>query len=261
MNGQGILERTEAIMTCFSSDRFILTAAEVAKQTDIAISSVHRMIVKLLELGWLVRTGSHHYTIGIRLWQLGELAPALLILREIATPHLTTLYEATRQNVHLAVVAGSDPLHAGALFIARVAGVSSVPTVARVGGTFPLHTTGVGKALLATQPSDWIDIHLSSGLLAETRFSIVEERILRQQLDVVRARNYAVAMEEMSLGTASVAAPVGPIGGFPGAAIGVVTTVADFRETELAAVVRSGARAVSDSLRSYNGSAVAVACD
>ena len=76
-----------------------------------------------------------------------------------------------------------------------------------IGTLLPLHTTGVGKVLLAHAPPDVL-AGVVDDLTRETCYSIVEPRQLLRQLAETRRRGYARTNEEMTLGTCSVAVPV-----------------------------------------------------
>lgn len=238
---EGVFERAFELLECFTADEPILAAAEIAHRTGLAVSSVHRLLAKLLAAGFVDRVTPHSYAIGLKLWKLGELSPTLLELRESALPQMLRLYEATGENVQLAVIDGRMPATARVLYIARVVGVSSSPTLTRIGGAFPLHTTGVGKALLAAQDQAWLSEYISGGLVKETQFSVTDGGELVRDLDKVRARGYAVTREEMTLGTASVAVAFDRVAHLPAAAIGIVTEVRKFRERELSAMVLAAA--------------------
>lgn len=237
----GALERALELLGCFTADEPVLSAASIAQRTGIAISSVYRLLAKLTAAGLADRVDPHRYSVGLKLWKLGELNPVMLALRETALPQMLRLYDATGENVQLAVLDAQAPNVARALYIARIVGTSSSATLTRVGGDFPLHTTGVGKALLAAQSDDWIAAYISEGLLRETRFSITDGRELVRDLEGARARGYATTHEEMTLGTASVAVALDQVANLPAAAIGVVTDVKRFRERELGAMVQAAA--------------------
>lgn len=241
IGSNGVLERAFDLLDCFTADEPVLSAVAIAERTGFALSSVHRILAKLVAAGVVEKMEPHNYSIGLRLWKLGELSPLMLSLRESARPQMLRLYEATGENVQLAVLDGETPATARALYIARVAGASSFPTLTRIGGRFPLHTTGVGKAMLAAQDHEWLSEYIGGGLLKETQFSITDGRELIRDLERVRARGYAVTHEEMSLGTASVAVALEPAAPSPAAAIGVVTEVSKFRERELSAIVLAAA--------------------
>src|SRR3712207_6569615 len=88
------------------------------------------------------------YRVGLRVWELGALAPRGLGLREAALPFMEDLYEVTHQNVQLAVRDETE-----VVFVERIAGRDAVPVQTRVGGRFALPPTGVGLVLLAHAPA------------------------------------------------------------------------------------------------------------
>jgi DNA-binding IclR family transcriptional regulator len=244
-----VLERAFEVLDCFTADEPILSAAEIAQRTGLALSSVHRLLAKLLAAGYVEKVRPQRYSVGLKLWKVGELSPALLELRETALPHMVPLYEATGENIQLAVVDGWTPGTARALYIARVVSVSSAATLTRIGGAFPLHTTGVGKALLAAQDREWLAEYIRGGLVKETQFSLTNGSDLVRDLEKARTRGYAVVREEMTLGTASVAVAFARVAHLPAAAIGVVTEVKRFRERELGAMVLAAAHRLRAVLR------------
>ncbi|MBN9611935.1 MAG: IclR family transcriptional regulator, partial [Actinobacteria bacterium] len=202
----GVLERALAVLGCFSEHEPELRAAELAERTGLASSTLHRLLGTLKQYGLLVPMPDHRYAIGSRLWELGELSPVSLRLRERAIPHLMRLYEATGENVHLAVLSGPDPEHAAALYVDRVTGRHSLETISRVGGRLPLHATGVGKALLLGRDDEWLRRYFTVPRERETVHTVTDEAALRDELQRSRARGYASTREEMTLGNISVAA-------------------------------------------------------
>jgi len=182
------------------------------------VSTAHRLLGELQEWDAVQRDADGKYFVGRRMWQLGSLAPVQRELREVALPAMQDLYEATHENVHLAVLNGT-----AALYVERIHGRSSVPLVSRAGIRLPMHATGVGKALLA-----WADREVVEQCLGEltpmTRYTITEPGRMLRELANVRKNGYARTVEEMTLGTCSVAVPVfGPEGDVI-AALGLVTS-------------------------------------
>lgn len=247
--GAGLLQRMLGILGAFSEDEPAMTAVELAERTGLAPSTLHRLLASLVAEGLLARAPRHRYTIGARLWELGELSPLSLRLRERALVHMQLLYEATGENVHLAVLDGATPQTATALYVGRVTGRSSIQTLSRMGGRQPLHTTGVGKALLATRDSEWLQRYFSVPLVAETRHSITDEAQLREDLARTRARGFAVTREEMTLGNVSVAVALAPVEGLPPAALGVVVHLERADERRLAPLVVQAASDLARSLQ------------
>lgn len=249
VGGEGVLARAMRLLECFTDDEPSLSAVQLAERAGLASSTLHRLITQLTEFGLLSRTRDHRYTIGPRLWELGELSPLSLRLREAALPHMLRLYEATGENVHLAVLDAPTPTTATALYVGRLTGQLSHPTLSRMGGRHPLHTTGVGKALLSTRDPAWLDRYFAVPLERETTRSITSETELRADLDRVRSRGFATTREEMTLGNLSVAAPLGAVEGLPPAALGVVVGLEHADERRLAALVMKAAADLSKSLK------------
>ena len=98
----------------------------------------------------LERGDDGRYRIGLRMWELGALAPRGLGLREAALPFMEDLYEVTHENVQLAV---RDDDRGGVRRAVRRP-ATPWPVCTQVGGRFALPPTGVGLVLLAHAPVD-----------------------------------------------------------------------------------------------------------
>jgi DNA-binding IclR family transcriptional regulator len=121
--------------------------------------------------------------------------------------------------------------------------------VSSVGARLPMHASGPGKVLVAFGPSDLLDRVLATGLPARTPRTITDEAAFRRAVAEVRRTGFAVSREEMSLGSASVAAPV-----FAGrtavASVSVVTAPDRLKVPMLAPLVTTVARAITRALPS-----------
>ncbi|KAA9108314.1 IclR family transcriptional regulator [Microbacterium rhizomatis] len=249
-DAEGVLSRATRMLRSFSADDESLSATDLAHRTGLARTTAHRLAIELSGLGMLDRHADGRYTIGMGLWEIGELAPVSMRLRERALPHMLRLYEASSEVVHVAVLSGDDPTTAEALYVARVTGPHSIPTLSRMGGRHPLHTTGVGKALLAAQGDAWLDVFFRRTLERETVHSVIDERQLRAEIAEARERGFATTRQEMTLGNVSIAAVIPPTADLPPAAVGVVTHLARADERRLAPLVMTAARDIASSLES-----------
>lgn len=193
--------------------------------------------------GALVRTRSGTYAIGQRIWELGLLAPVSSGLRQIAAPFLQDVYKTTFATVHFAVRDGTR-----ALYLDRISGSDSVPVVSRVGGRLPLHTTGVGKVLLAYAPEK-VQARALSRLTRMTRYSITDASILKRELLMVRREGYAHTEEEMSLGARSLAVPVRDGGADVVAALGIVVPSLGPGRSRLVAALNVAANGIQRCIR------------
>lgn len=195
--------RLAAIINCFTSDHPSLTLSDLRERTGLSRSTVHRLAQELVDWGGLERTVTGHYRVGLRLYELGMMAPRQRRLRELALPVMEDLYIATGDNVHLGVLDGSQ-----VLVVEKVTGLRSTRAPSSPGGRLPLHATAIGKALLAFSPPPLVEQVIAAGLEAFTDWTITDPRLLAEDLAIIRERGYAVAYQERSWGTASVSAPI-----------------------------------------------------
>lgn len=184
------------------------------------MTTVLRIATEMREMGALELDDKGTYRLGSWLWELGTQAAGRSTLREIALPFMEDLYEATHENVQLAVRDGHD-----ALFVDRIRGPKSVSIITRPGARLPLHATGVGKAILAHESPAFIEEVICCGLARITPFTITDPDVLRRDLAQVRTRGYSVTKDEMTIGALSVGAAIfGPDDRVVGAVSTVVAT-------------------------------------
>ncbi|WP_343923530.1 IclR family transcriptional regulator [Rhodoglobus aureus] len=240
--GVSVIARTATLLKVFSGEHPRLKLSEASSRSGLSMTTTHRMLGELVAANLLSRGPDDRYSIGRTLWELGEISPLSLHLRETALPHLLTLYEATAENVHLAILDGIE-----ALYVARLVGTNSVPTISRMGGRLPLHTTGVGKVLLAWQDEAFLSAYLARELESPTKFSITAEPKLRSQIREVRRSGVSWTHQEMTLGNTSIAVPILGHSGLL-AAVGVVTHTVKAETSRLVPVLQNAASAISASL-------------
>jgi IclR family acetate operon transcriptional repressor len=121
-----------------------------------------------------------------------------------------------------------------------------------VGMSVRLHTTAIGKAILATMPDDAVTaIMARTGMEARTPGTITDVTALLEHLSSVRARGYSLDEEENEPGIRCVGAAVHDHTGRATGAVSISTLVLepwDRPLDELAARVRTAAREISESL-------------
>ena len=159
-----------------------LTLAQIVRRTGLPRSSAHRMLDHLVQLRWLQREG-RHYTLGLRLVELGSLAIHHDQLHAVALPHLLHLHRTTGLVVHLAVLDGSD-----IVYRQKLGGKFGALVPTRVGARRPATHTAIGKALLAYGGQQG------------------------PEYETIRDEGIAFEREEAVTGIGCIAVTVGPIG-------------------------------------------------
>ncbi|MFG2075200.1 IclR family transcriptional regulator [Nonomuraea maritima] len=232
-----------ALLAAFGPDTPALTLSELARRAGISVPTAHRRVSELVAWGALERGPDRRLRIGLRLWEVGSLAPRGLGLREAALPFLEDLYELTHENVQFAVRDGLE-----VVFVERIAGRHAVPVLTRVGGRFALHATGVGLALLAHAAPEVQEQVLAAPLPAYTSKTVTDPMVLRQMLADIRRDGYAVSDGQVTLDALSVAAPIFSADGTAIAAVSLVVRADGAQPAALALAIRGAARGIARAL-------------
>lgn len=238
-----VVERVLDVLEAFSPDRSALSLSELSRRTGLPLSTTHRIVGELARRGALERQEDGRYRVGLWLWEIASLSPRGVGLRESAMPFLEDLYEATHENVQLAVLDAPD-----VVYVELISGRNAVSVVSRVGGRLAAHATGVGLVLLANAPGDVQEDVLSRPLKAYTPKTITSPQELRRVLADVRRDGFVISDRQVEMVSLSVAAPVHGPGDDVVAAISIVVPVEGADPRTLVPAVRAAARGISRSL-------------
>jgi DNA-binding IclR family transcriptional regulator len=190
-------DRALAILAAFSSVRPDRGVSELAAELGMHKSTVSRLLAVLQARG-LVRRDGDRFSPGPELARLGMIAVRSMALVQVARQPLERLAEQTGETINLAVRQGDEALN-----VHQVQSTHFVGMTDWTGRGAALHATANGKALLA-----FGDGVMSEDLQPLTPRTIVDRAVLEQELEDVRLRGYATAVEELELGLHAVAAPV-----------------------------------------------------
>jgi IclR family transcriptional regulator, acetate operon repressor len=196
-----VLDRMTAILEAFDENDRGLRISELATRAGLPKSTVSRLVSTLVRERYLEREGQVIH-LGLRLFELGQLAQEPRELRGIALPVIADLRDTTGGTVSLAIPDGGEMVCIAMMHGSRSAGLT------RIGGRVPAHATALGKTMLAF--SDDVDVEnlLSSALPARTPHTVVDPACLRRQLADIRQRGVATEVGEFVTAVSSVASPV-----------------------------------------------------
>ncbi|MEP7178218.1 MAG: IclR family transcriptional regulator [Pseudonocardiales bacterium] len=232
-------QRVLGILDCFSVDRSTLSLSEISRATGLPLTTAHRQVGELASWGALERDDGGRYRVGLRLWEVGSLAPRSIGLRETALPFLEDVYEATHENVQLAVRDGAE-----VVYVERIAGRHAVHVVTRPGTRLPVHATAVGLVLLAHASQSDIESVLAGPFTRFTDHTITDPKRLRRALSDARLNGYTISDRQIELVSTSVAAPIRGTGNEVIAALSVVVASGSSARQYVPAVV-AAARGIS----------------
>jgi DNA-binding IclR family transcriptional regulator len=243
--GTTVSARLLSLLDAYGDGHVAFTLSELSRRTGLPLTTAHRLAGELLQWGGLERGADGKYRIGLRLVELAALCPRGTGLRDIALPFMEDLYEATHQNVQLAVREGTD-----GVYIERIAGRHAVPVRTRIGAHWPLHATGVGLVLLAFAPASVQEDVLAAPLQRFTPHTITDPGALRRVLAEVRKTGTAHSDRQITDDAYSVGAPVTGPDGSCAAALSVVVAYDDPGRAAWGPAVRAAAIGISRRLRS-----------
>jgi DNA-binding IclR family transcriptional regulator len=233
-----------SILGVFTTQRPVLRLSEISRHTGMPLTTTHRLVRELVSWGALERDADGGYTVGLRLWEVAALAPRSLGLRESTLPFMEDLYEATHENVQLAV---RDDVEG--VFVERIAGWDAVAVRTRIGARWPLPATGVGLALLAFAPNKIQEQVLASPLVRFTEKTITDPHQLRRMLTDIRQTGVAISDGQITLDALSVAAPIRDARGEVVASLSLVVRNDGTDPLTLSTAIRAAAQGVSRVLR------------
>jgi DNA-binding IclR family transcriptional regulator len=242
------VERALNILENVAQRRDGLTNSEISRKLAIPKSSASYILRTLEKRGYLRREDeTGRYKLGLKILSLGGDAQSNLDIADVALPFMRSLGERVHLTVHLAVLDQGE-----AVYIEKVEAPGFFKVNTWVGRRMYLHSTSVGKALLAGLPKQETEaIVRQQGMKKRTPKTITTVSRLLADLEVVREQGYAVDDEENSTGARCLGAPIVDAAGNVTAALGVSGTLTQVDEENLpkiAEVLKETARRISRQL-------------
>jgi IclR family KDG regulon transcriptional repressor len=204
---------------------------QLASELGLTKATVHRLLRAMEKFELIERNPeSERYRLGLKLYQLGNIAVESRTLRSEAHRLLLEMSRRSRESVSLAV-----PITGGVTCLDRLNSAHTIINVCTpIGAMFPPHCTAAGKAILAYLTDDEIaEIFRGNPLRRYTQFTITQLSDLKENLRLIRQRGYSVDHQELERGLSGVAAPVLSTHGRVIAAVGIAGPTLRFRGREL----------------------------
>jgi IclR family transcriptional regulator, acetate operon repressor len=176
--------------------------SELTRLTGLPMPTIHRLLRSLVNEGYVRQESSRRYALGPRMIRLGESASRML--GSWAVPHLAKVVSRYGETANMAMLE-SD----AGVYIAQVPSPNFVRMFTEVGRVVPLHSTGVGKALLSTLPDEQaLALLRRAGMPAITELTVTDPDTLLKDLTRIRSNGYAIDDGEQELGVRCVAVPL-----------------------------------------------------
>ncbi|MFJ2553850.1 IclR family transcriptional regulator [Microbacterium sp. NPDC087591] len=227
----------DALIVCASG----ATVTEVAARVGGSKSAVFATLQTLCARGLVRSAGTgmdRRYWLGLRLTYLGEIALSRVTLRDLAMPHLRALTDEVDLTSRVATRVDNYVVVVG-----RVEGASGIRFELHMGQKEYLHSSAVGKAILATLSDQEVARTVAlTPMVRRTAKTIPSVPALLVDLSKIRERGFSIDDEEDADGVVCIGAPILDRSGRAAGAISVTRLKAGLRREE---IVRVG-RAVAD---------------
>lgn len=193
-----------------------LRQSQIVEASGLPHATAARLLDVLCQLD-LLRVGSNGiYALGPRVAGWGQTFLNNFDLANLARDLIDGLVERCGETCFLGLLDRDS-----VLYVAATNSPQSVRPSARIGSRNPLHSTGIGKAILAFSDDETRDRLLAGIRVKKTANTIVEREPLLVELAHTRSRGFAIDDVENEEGVRCVAAPVRDHGGAVIAALSV----------------------------------------
>jgi len=177
--------------------------SEVSKHVSMPTSTVHDHLQTLTQEEYLVKKNNQYY-VGTRFLQLGDYARSRRKLFTIAQSEVNKLAKKTGEHANLMIEE-----HNIGVFLYTAKGQEAVHLDTHAGMRVPLHTTALGKAIMAYLPQNEVEKIIDHrGLPKVTERTITSREGLFAELETIRERGFATDDEERVEGMRCVAVPI-----------------------------------------------------
>jgi IclR family transcriptional regulator, KDG regulon repressor len=206
-------EHVAAVLKVFSVLEALVEAkraglADLAQRTMTSKSTTHRLLQTMIDLGYVEQDPDlEKYQLTLKLFSLGarSLNGQTDILRA-ADSAMGRLSRETGESVNLGVMDEHRPF---VTYIHKYDSAYNLAMHSTLGFRNPLHSTSLGKALLAWRDDAEIRDRLETMDLAPLApRTITDREEFRRQLREIRAQGFAEEIEESEAGVRCLAAPI-----------------------------------------------------
>lgn len=199
------IERALKILDLFDEYTPELKITEISDKMGLHKSTVHS-ILKTLEKYHYINQNPENgkYKLGLKLVERGNYVVSTIDIRQVARTYLLELSKKTGQTVHLGILNGRE-----GVYIDKIEGESAAIRFSKIGKGIPLHSTAIGKVLLAFKSPKEIQQFLKDyHFTQQTKYTITTQDEFLAQLEKVHQQGYAIDNQENELGVRCIAIPL-----------------------------------------------------
>lgn len=191
-----VIDRLRVLLDILADEGGQASLKILAAVSGLAPSTAFRILASAQENALIIRDAAGHYRFGPHLQNWAQLAHGRSDLRAIARPIMTWLRDQVQETVNLTIEQGDE-----AVYVERATSTRMMRVEQIIGSRAPLHTTAVGKLMLALNGENAIARYAQrTGLPALTIHTVNQALALWQDARTSLERGYALDNEEAEIG-------------------------------------------------------------
>ncbi|WP_029375397.1 DNA-binding transcriptional regulator KdgR [Oceanicola sp. S124] len=182
--------------------------SDIAQKAMTSKTTAHRLLNTLVDLGYAEQDAdTERYSLTLKLFSLAaQSLSGRSDLMRVADRVMGKLSRATGESVNLGVM---DEREQKVTYIHKYDSYYSLSMQSTLGLRNPLHSTSLGKALLAWRDGEEVEERLAAMQLTQVAPKTITDRdALRAQLAQIRAQGFSEEIEESEAGVRCMATPV-----------------------------------------------------
>jgi IclR family transcriptional regulator, KDG regulon repressor len=190
--------------------------SELARELGLSKSNVYRLLDTLRETSYVSRVNDGtSFELSLKMWHLGSKMTARLDVKARAARYLRELRDKTQETARLTVLNGDR-----GICIEQLETQHPMRIQTPIGGSLLLYCSATGKAMLAFQPTEFVE-NVAASMERFTPATLGSRKDLFAELDRIRKDGFAINRGERMPGVCGVGAPVRNSTGDVAAAIGI----------------------------------------
>lgn len=182
-----------------------VSVSECSSHFNINKSTAHRFLASMKYVGFVDQNPENQkYKLSLKVFEIGNKVIENLNFREVAKPIMHELGDKTGETINLGIIDNYD-----VVYIEKVLSKNALRLDSPIGGRDPVHSTALGKAIIAFKSLEYIEEYIKiKGLTEFTKNTITNVEKFYTELKSIREKGYAIDAEETMIGLQCVSAPI-----------------------------------------------------
>lgn len=193
-----VVQRVLSLLEAFDSRTPSLSLHEIAQRTGLPKTTAFRLLVTLVDEGYVIQQGDQSYCLSHKLMRLAAVAQRTFSIRDIAAPVMHQLVAETGETVELSTLTS----HYERMCIEVVESPNPLKSIIHLGETTDLLHGASGAVFLAYSDPAYLEDVLRKGKATDKREAVQEK------VRTVRQKGYAHSKGERVEGAEAISVPL-----------------------------------------------------